>query len=377
MRMMPIQMIRKELFPGRSDNSLMYRLRVLFPEADTLPKTMRPLHAWTADDDEILRAAVARGLSDPEIVTQVFSHRSVLSVRERRRRLSLSSQHIAQEWTDRDQELMEKSARQGMFDSAIHLRVLQHHSRLTIRYRRMLSGIKGNIQVAPIDRPKSLSYPTYSFWTDDETRQLTDAARQGLSNSAIHKTLLPNRTVATIAQKRRGLGLPHFVRAPRNPSFEGVDQRLRELVTRGLNAHQILRLIPSLKNEKSVRTRLRTLGLHDSLTPVPYERVLWTKAEKALLFDYNSQGMSVIDIADRLRRSVGSVEQMLWVGSVDWPVSHKRWTKEEDQEILKLLDERRSIHFIAERIGRTVQATIRRSGKLKKRRAQGATTNDI
>ena len=213
-------------------------------------------------------------------------------------------------------------------------------------------------------------------WTEDEKDTLRRGKASGLSHREI-AALLPGRTVGTIAQRvyqLDGVDVKRHQRRRQHPDTKLI----AKLAAQGLNAEEIrIQHLPHM-SIKNIRERAKIRGAtyrrQDSRN---WDMKRWTKVEDDIILKGKAERLSNQMMLDRLPgRSLTAVESRvnrLWVARTNsCPIRAPRrdWAAEEEQKLSTWYISGKPSVEIAIRLGRTVPSVRGAVDRLKKRQAQ-------
>jgi len=213
-------------------------------------------------------------------------------------------------------------------------------------------------------------------WTEDEKDTLRRGKASGLTHREI-AALLPGRTVGTIAQRvyqLDGVDLKRHQRRRQHPDTKLI----ANLAAQGLNAEEIrIHHLPHM-SIKNIRERAKIRGAtYRRQDNRNWDMKRWTKAEDDIILKGKAERLSNQMLLDQLPgRSLTAVESRvnrLWVASTNsCPIRAPRrdWAAEEEHKLSTWYISGKSVVEIAILLGRTVHSVRGGLDRLKKRQAQ-------
>jgi len=231
-------------------------------------------------------------------------------------------------------------------------------------------------------KPNPQSSPSRRrLWTDEEKETL----RQGITNGMKHReiaALLPGRTVQAITQRvyqLDGVDVGRHQRRPQHPDTKLI----AALAARGLTAEEIrIHHLPHM-SIKNIRERAKIRGAtYRRQDTRNWDLKRWTKAEDDIVLKGRDEQLSNQVTLDQLPgRSLTALESRqnrLWVASTNsCPIRAPRrdWTAEEEQKVSTMYISGKPVVEIAILLRRTVHSVRGRLDRLKKRQVQAEATD--
>ena len=218
-------------------------------------------------------------------------------------------------------------------------------------------------------------------WTEDEKDTLRRGKASGLTHREI-AALLPGRTVGTIAQRvyqLDGVNVKRHQRRRQHPDTKLI----ATLAAQGLNAEEIrIHHLPHM-SIKNIRERAKIRGAtYRRQDTRNWDMRRWTKAEDDVILKGKAERLSNQMVLDQLPgRSLTALESRinrLWVARTNsCPIRAPRrdWAVEEEQNLSTWYISGKPVVEIAIRLGRTVPSVRGAVDRLKRRQAQAETSD--